>query len=268
MDKRFARAHWVANLWPLALAIPLAPFADRFCSLFFVDPLYHTALWIHERLYSVLAVGMLMFVVGACWRLIEVESELDSLCRFAARIDQSALEEFEGVREAVGVTATLVFLDISLQACFTSLFGRRVFITRGFLDRVDRKNLGMVFRHELLHVHRHDCLRAAGWRLLVSALFNLPVMRTLEQLCRQSREMAVHQSVPIDSGQERLYLQTLSKFSGDGRVSTMLRTKPWTTQWRSVGLASLATLASIVIAIALNHAILVRDLASLTTHHC
>jgi Zn-dependent protease with chaperone function len=261
---RFVRA-----LWPVVFLIPLSWWADRGCRLAGVDPLYHTTLWIHERLgwfVAVLAVISAAVVVG---KIVVARSRFARLQLLAEplplRVRQAIARA--SVELSVAVPAVL-YLDIAAPIA-TTIFRRTILFSRGFIEPLDDADLELVARHEIAHVQRHDATAGVLWHLAFAALL-IPGFEPLERRLHARRERAAN--VTAADGRQPGYLSLVSRMSrgadvcADARLGLEAATRRPEDRWL-MWFAPLTVIA-LAVALPLSHAAFRHDLPYLLSHHC
>jgi Zn-dependent protease with chaperone function len=261
---RFARA-----LWPVVFLIPLSWWADRGCRLAGVDPLYHTTLWIHERLgwfVAALAIVSATVVVGkivvARLRFARLKLLAEPLpARLGRAIERASAE----LRTAV---PTVLYLDVAAPIA-TTVFGRTILFSRGFAEPLADGDLELVARHEVAHVQRHDATAGVLWHLAFAALL-IPGFEPLERRLHARRERAAN--VTAANGRQERYLSLVDRMAhgadvcADARLGLEAATRRPGDRWL-VWFAPLAVLA-LAVALPLSHAAFRHDLPYLLSHHC
>ena len=261
---RFIRA-----LWPVIFLVPLSWWADRGCEFAGVDPLYHATLWIHERLgwfvgaLAVLsATVVLTKIVVARLRFTRLQDVADAT---PARV-QDAVERSSAELE-VGVPSVL-YVDLAAPIA-TTVFGRTIILSRGFIERLDDGELELVVRHELAHVRRRDATAGVLWHLAFAA-FLIPGFEPLERRLHAQRERSAN--IVAAAGKEERYLTLVARiFRGadvcaGARLGLEAAARRPEDRWL-VWIAPLAV-ACLAIALPLSHAAFRHDLPYLLSHHC
>ena len=261
---RFVRA-----LWPVVFLIPLSWWADRGCRLAGVDPLYHTTLWVHERLgwfVAVLATISAGVVIGnilvARIRFARLQLLAESL---PARLEHA----IERASAELGIAVpTVLYLDVAAPIAST-VFGRTIVFSRGFTEPLGDDDLELVARHELAHVRRHDATAGVLWHLAFAALL-IPGFEPLERRLHAQRERAAN--VTAANGREERYLSLVSRASqgaqlcADARLGLEAAARRPEDRWL-MWFAPL-TVVALAVALPLSHAAFRHDLPYLIAHHC
>jgi Zn-dependent protease with chaperone function len=261
---RFIRA-----LWPVIFLVPLSWWADRGCELAGVDPLYHTTLWIHERLgwfvgaLAVLSAAVVLTkVVVARLRFARLRTLAEAI---PARV-QDAVER-SSVALAVAVP-TVLYVDLTAPIA-TTVFGRTIILSRGFVELLDDAELELVVRHELAHVRHGDATAGVLWHLAFAALL-IPGFEPLERRLHAQRERSAN--LTAASGREAQYLSLVTRIArgvdvcAEARLGLEAAARRPEDRWL-VWVAPLAV-ACLAIALPLSHAAFRHDLPYLLAHHC
>ncbi len=261
---RFVRA-----LWPVVFLIPLSWWADRGCRLAGVDPLYHTTLWIHERLgwfVAVLAVISAGVVVG---KIIVARSRFARLQLLAEPLPPRVQQAIARASVELGIAVPAVlYLDIAAPIA-TTIFRRTILFSRGFIEPLDDADLELVARHEIAHVQRHDATAGVLWHLAFAALL-IPGFEPLERRLHARRERAAN--VTAADGRQPRYLSLMSRMSrgadvcADARLGLEAATRRPEDRWL-MWFAPLTVIA-LAVALPLSHAVFRHDLPYLLSHHC
>jgi Zn-dependent protease with chaperone function len=261
---RYARA-----VWPIIFLVPLSWWADRGCSLAGVDPLYHATVWMHERLGWFVALLVLVSsgvvvskIVVARLRFTRLQALAEPLpARLEAALERAATDL------GVGIPRVL-YLDLSARIA-TTVYGRTVLLSRGFITPLDDADLELVVRHELVHVRRHHATAGVLWHLAFAALL-IPGFEPLERRLHAQREREAN-LVGAD-GRERPYLSLVARLSrgaavcADAPLGLEAAARRPEDRWL-MWLAPI-TVAGLAIALPLSHAAFRHDLPYLLSHHC
>jgi len=261
---RFIRA-----LWPVIFLVPLSWWAQRGCELAGVDPLYHATLWIHERLgwfvgaLAVLSAGVVFTkVVVARLRFARLRNVAEPV---PARV-QDALERASA---ALGVVPpTILYVDLTAPIA-TTVFGRTVILSRGFIEPLDDADLELVIRHEVAHVRRDDATAGVLWHLGFAALL-IPGFEPLERRLHARRERAANLTAAM--GSEERYLSLVSGIArganrcADARLGLEAAARRPEDRWL-VWVAPVAVVC-LVVALPLSHAAFRHELPYLLSHYC
>jgi Zn-dependent protease with chaperone function len=261
---RFIRA-----LWPIIFLVPLSWWADRGCEFAGVDPLYHSTLWIHERL------GWFVGALAVLSAGVVVAKIVVARLRFARLRDVAEPEParvrdaLERASAALGVAIPKVlYVDLTAPIA-TTVFGRTIVISRGFIEPLDDGDLELVLRHEVVHVRRSDAATGVLWHLAFAALL-IPGFEPLERRLHAQRERSANLSAA--KGREDRYLSLVTRISrganlcADARLGLEAAARRSGDRWL-VWIAPLAV-ACLVIALPLSHAAFRHDLPYLLSHHC
>jgi BlaR1 peptidase M56 len=261
---RFIRA-----LWPIVFLVPLSWWADRGCGFAVVDPLYHTTLWVHERLgwfvgaLAVLSAGVVVTKIAVA-RL-----RFDRLRAVGEPLPARVHDALERVSAALEVRVPhALYVDLSVPIA-TTVFGRTIVLSRGFIAPLDDADLELVIRHEVAHVRHGDATAGVLWHLAFAALL-IPGFEPLERRLHAQRERAAN--LTAAHGREERYLTLVARISrgtdvcADARLGLEAAARRPGDRWL-VWLAPLAV-ACLAIALPLSHAAFRHDLPYLVSHHC
>lgn len=103
-----------------------------------------------------------------------------------------------GSATATAPAADAIVLEGSKPQAFCSgLLRPRLYITTGALERLDEAAVAAVLEHERHHARRRDPLRLASGRILSTALFFLPWLRTLTERERALAELSADDSAIV-----------------------------------------------------------------------
>lgn len=181
---------WVRILWPVVFLVPLGFWAGRYCALSITDPVYHTLLWAHERIWMIWAALALLSVGSAAARVFGAEQQVTALLDFAAEPTSDVQSIFNETRSWLDVSAELVVLDLPARIAFPHWRRNAVVISSGMLRGLTPSEERLVMLHELEHLRRCDQWRALVWRGFF-ALLILPGFSAVEQLLNRRRERSV-----------------------------------------------------------------------------
>ena len=261
---RFVRA-----LWPVVFLIPLSWWADRGCWVAGIDPLYHTTVWVHERLGWFVAVlaGVSAVVVAA--KIIVARSRFARLRLFAEPLPARLRHAIEVAAAELGIAVpSVLYLDVAAPIA-TTVFRRTILFSRGFTEPLDDADLELVARHEIAHVRRHDATAGVLWHLAFAALL-VPGFEPLERRLHARRERAANVTAAI--GQQERYLLLLSRMShgadmcAEARLGLEAATRRPEDRWL-MWFAPIVVVA-LAVALPLSHAAFRHDLPYLLSHHC
>jgi Zn-dependent protease with chaperone function len=261
---RFIRA-----LWPIVFLVPLSWWADRGCEFAGVDPLYHATLWIHERLgwfvgaIAVLSAAVVLTkIVVARLRFARLRAVAEPLpARVRAAIERSS------AALAVAVPPVL-YVDLAAPIA-TTVFGRTIVLSRGFIDPLDDPDLELVMRHELAHVRKNDAVAGVLWHLAFAALL-IPGFEPLERRLHARRERAAN--VTAAEGRVERYVSLVARIArgtdvcAGARLGLEAAVRRPEDRWL-VWVAPVAV-TCLAIALPLSHAAFRHDLPYLLAHHC
>jgi Zn-dependent protease with chaperone function len=261
---RFARA-----LWPVIFLVPLSWWADRGCSFAGVDPLYHTTLWVHERLGWFLAALIVVSAAVVVSKIVVARMRFGRLAALAepapARL-QSAVEN--AARELETDVPRVVYLDVTAPIA-SAVFGDTILLSRGFIAPLGDAELALAARHEVAHVRRHDATAGVLWHLGFAALL-IPGFEPLERRLHARRERAAN--LEAAKGREQSYLALVARLAQGAAVCAdaplgleAAARRPgdrWLMWAAPIGVGALA------VALPLSHVAFRHDLPYLLSHHC
>ncbi len=261
---RYARA-----LWPIIFLVPLSWWADRGCWLAGVDPLYHSTLWVHERLGWFVAALAVVSAAAVVVKILVARMRFGRLKLLAEPLPARLQRAMERASDELGIAVpTLLYLDVPAPIA-TTVFRRTIVFSRGFTDPLDDADLELVARHEVAHVQRHDATAGVLWHLAFTALL-IPGFEPLERRLHARRERAAN--VTAATGREERYLSLLSRVSHGASVCVEARLGLEAAARRPedrwfMWLAPL-TVVTLAVALPLSHAAFRHDLPYLLSHHC
>jgi Zn-dependent protease with chaperone function len=261
---RYARA-----LWPLIFLVPLSWWANRGCSFAGVDPLYHTTVWVHERLGWFLAALALISAGVVVTKIVVARLRFGRLAALAETAPPRLQAALHHAAADLGTTVPRVlYLDLAAPIA-SAVFGNTVLLSRGFVAPLDDAELELVVRHELAHVLRRDATAGVLWHLAFAALL-IPGFEPLERRLHARRERAAN--LTAATGREQAYLSLVARRSGGAELCVEARLgleaaarKP---QDRWLMWFAPTTVAALAIALPLSHAAFRHDLPYLLAHHC
>lgn len=253
-------------LWLLLFVIPLGVFADRFCYISFVDPLYHGLMWLHERLPMLFIAFGALSAFAAALRYSRIQGQLRALEMMRSTPPRAVREAFD-LASAERAAVELVYVDVPTVFCFT-VIGGRVVISRGFAELLNEDELRLVAKHEAAHISRQDPLRAILWHVFFAALI-VPGFERLEDVLYARRERGV--DLFVSRGDPLAYNALVGRF-----VSTMcsMPGAAFRSGAPGQGAGAVRILAPTAVPIALltllivSHVLFVQNLPYLRMHHC
>ena len=261
---RFIRA-----LWPIIFIVPLSWWAQRGCQFAGVDPLYHATLWIHERLgWFVGALALLSGCVVLA-KVVVARRRFGRLRSVAEPLPARVQDAVGRATRALGtVTPTVLYVDLSAPIA-TTVFGRTIIISRGFIEPLDDDDLELVVRHEVAHVRRGDATTGVLWHLAFAALL-IPGFEPLERRLHARRERAAN--LAAAQGAEERYLSLVARMArgADLCAGARLGLEAAARRPQDRGLVWVAPLAvaCLVVALPVSHAAFRHELPYLLSHHC
>jgi Zn-dependent protease with chaperone function len=168
------------------------PFAGRYCSLP-TDALYHTLVFLHERLPLIVAILVASSGAVTIVKLARVRIRIKSLVALASpspeRLTSIALREVQVLEMS---PPTIVYLDVAEPLCFATIGGPLVILSRGFVEPLSDDELTLVLRHELAHARNRDPLRGIAVHLACGALL-VPGFEAIERTLYLRRESRADQ---------------------------------------------------------------------------
>ena len=261
---RFIRA-----LWPVVFLVPLSWWAERGCGLAGVDPVYHTTLWIHARLGWFVAGLALVSAAIVVAKIVVARGRFARLRAVAEPLPDRVEAALERAADAFAVDAPdVLYVDLTAPIA-TSVFGRSIVLSRGFVDGLDDAELELVMKHEVAHVRNGDATAGVLWHLAFTALL-VPGFEPLERRLHARRERAAN--LAAAKGSEETYLSLLSRrargagLCADAKLGLEAAARRPEDRWL-VWIAPLAVL-SLAVALPLSHAAFRHDLPYLLSHHC
>ncbi|HWT07326.1 MAG TPA: hypothetical protein VN224_16285 [Xanthomonadales bacterium] len=261
---RFVRA-----LWPVVFLIPLSWWADRGCRLAGVDPLYHTTLWIHQRLGWFVAALAIVSAGVVVAKIVVARIRFARLKQLAEPIPARLQTAIECASAELGTAVpTVLYLDVPARIAST-VFGSTILFSRGFTEPLADADLELVARHEIAHVQRHDATAGVLWHLAFAALL-IPGFEPLERRLHARRERAAN--VTAAKGRAERYLSLVIRVSrgaalcADARLGLEAAARRPADRWL-MWFAPL-TVVALAVALPLSHAAFRHDLPYLLAHHC
>jgi len=222
----------------------------------------------HENLPVLYLAAALIAALAVALRVARARARAATL--FALETAPPAIVDsaFAAQAAAVGIRVPrLVYLDVAVPLCF-ALVGLRpvIVLSRGFVGDLDAEQVGMVARHELLHVKHRDPVRGFAWHLAFAALL-LPAFSALEQRLAMQRELRTNLDTAADQP-ERYAALLVSR----ARERRGLCIEAFATAGSRRGLVATVAPPVFVVAtlsaLALSHAWFMQHLEFLSAHHC
>lgn len=261
---RFIRA-----LWPIVFLVPLSWWADRGCEFAGVDPLYHTTLWVHERLGWFVGVLVMLSAGVVIAKIVVARLRFARLRDVSEAAPARVHHALERASAALGIAVPRVlYVDLTAPIA-TTVFGRTIVLSRGFIDSLDDADLELVARHEAAHVRHGDATAGALWHLAFSALL-VPGFEALERRLHARRERSAN--LIAARGYEERYLSLVTRMSrgaqlcADARLGLEAAARKPGDRWL-VWIAPLGV-TCLAVALPLSHAAFRHDLPYLLSHHC
>ncbi|MBC5810884.1 MAG: hypothetical protein GIW95_08560 [Candidatus Eremiobacteraeota bacterium] len=219
-------------------------------------------------------------VSAATYRFMRLQKSIDVLLFFEklppAELAAIVLAE---ARER-GVDIRLRYIDTAHRFCFATVFGPSVFISAGFVERLDSQELSVVAMHEAIHISRRDPWRSIAWHLLFAGLV-LPGFGAIETALHLRRERIVDSLVIEQTRDRGCYLELLRRCSRrrdsahgaictsnagmSGRAQILDQDAPVHLWKRS--LPALVSIATLLLVFA-SHSVFMTNLPYLESHHC
>lgn len=261
---RFIRA-----LWPIIFLVPLSWWAERGCEFAGVDPLYHATVWFHERLGWFVAVLALLSAGVVVAKIVVARRRFARLRDVAEPMPARVQEALERAAVALGVAVPrLLFVDLSAPIA-TTVFGRTIVLSRGFVEPLDDADLELILRHEVAHVRHGDATAGVLWHLAFAALL-IPGFEPLERRLHACRERSAN--VAAAEGREARYVALVARIArgadlcAEARLGLEAAARRPEDRWL-VWIAPLAV-TCLAVALPLSHAAFRHDLPYLLSHHC
>ena len=261
---RFVRA-----LWPVVFLVPLTWWADRGCAYAGVDPLYHTFVWIHERLGWFVAALAAASALTVAAKIIAARRRFSRLLALAEPAPERIGRAFAIAANELRVAVPrIAYLDVGERIAAT-VFGPIILVSRGFLDDLDDADLVLVARHELVHASKRDAGVGVLWHLVFAALL-LPGFEPLERRLHAARERRAN--LDAARGHEDAYLAVLARAAhgaslcaGGGIGLEAAARRPGDRLLAWIAPAAILVLA---VTLPLSHVEFMHDLPFLLKHHC
>jgi hypothetical protein len=260
---------YIRALWPVIFLVPLSWWAERGCGFAGVDPLYHATLWAHERLgwfVGALAILSAGVVIG---KIVVARLRFARLRAVAEPVPERVQAAAERATAVLGGAApSILYVDLTAPIA-TTVFGRTVVFSRGFIEGLDDANLELVVRHEVAHVRRGDATAGVLWHLAFAALL-IPGFEPLERRLHARRERSAN--LAAAEGREARYLALVGRVAhggamcADARLGLEAAARRPADRW-FVWIAPLAV-TCLGVALPLSHAAFRHDLPYLLSHHC
>jgi len=260
----------VRIIWAILFILPLGFFADRLCYIDLVDPMYHSLLWMHERLPAIFAVFAAISAGAALLRFVRIQGQIRALESLRSRTPDAILDAFDYAATRAGHTRlNIVYIDVSSIFCF-AIFSGRVVISRGFVEQLrGEEELRLIAAHETLHVHRADPLKALLWHLFFAAWI-VPGFEPLEEAFYARRERIADglsralDPLRYDALLARFGARVCSGTPGAG-FRSISRQGGALILW---GLIPSIIPVSLLVLLVASHVMFVQNLPYLQSHHC
>ena len=261
---RFARA-----FWPVLFLVPLSWWADRGCDYAGVDPLYHTLVWVHERLGWFVAGLAAISVLTVVIKIARARHRLSQLLKLSEPLPSRIRGCFQSAAAEMNVVLPRVaYLDIGERVA-TTVFGPVILLSRGFAERLNDADLRLVARHELVHASKHDAGAGVFWHVAFVALL-LPGFGRLERRLHAARERRANMLAA--AGREEAYVSILTRVArgaalcAGGNIGLEAPARRPEDRWLAWVTPSLIVM--LAVALPLSHIEFMHDLPFLLTHHC
>jgi Zn-dependent protease with chaperone function len=258
-------ARWV---WPLIFFIPLTLVANRGCEFPGVDGAYHTALWLHENLPTLILLAGLLSAGAVVVQVARVRARAATLFSLESPMPSAVASAFAIEASRLNMRVPRVaYLDVTPPLCF-ALVGLRpaIVLSRGFIHDLDDPELAMIVRHELLHVRHGDPIRGFAWHIAFAALL-LPAFAGLEQWLASRRELRTNlKAAEADPTTYAELLRSRARNQRDVCVEAFAAVE----RPRSLraALAQPLVVLAVLAALAYSHEWFLQHLKFLTSHHC
>jgi hypothetical protein len=234
-----------------------------------VDPLYHMTLWIHERLGWFVGALAVLSAAVVLTKIVVARRRFARLRALAETMPARVHDAVERSSAALEVAVpTVLYVDLAAPIA-TTVFGRTIILSRGFIELLDDAELELVVRHELAHVRHGDATAGVLWHLAFAALL-IPGFEPLERRLHAQRERSAN--LTAATGRERQYLSLVTRIArgadvcAGARLGLEAAARRPEDRWL-VWVAPLAV-ACLAIALPLSHAAFRHDLPYLLSHHC
>lgn len=263
---------------PLIFLVPLVPLAGRFCNLVPTDAVYHSLVFLHERLPLIIGILAAASVTATLIKLTRARIRIRTLLALASsppeRLRSIASREARMLRMSA---PRILYLDVAEPLCFSTIGGPLAILSRGFTASLSDDDLTLVLRHELAHIRHRDPLRGALVHLACGALL-VPGFEAVERALYLRRESRAD-DVASECGAEK-YHSLLIRLSGAAshetaicrevafgspsppREGSVRKSVSWT-RFIPSGAA-----AALIIGVAASHAFFDDHLNYLLAHHC
>src|ERR1700682_5872800 len=147
-----SRVRVIRPLWPIIFLVPLSWWAERGCAFAGVDPVYHATLWVHERLGWFVAALAVLSAGVVLTKIVVARVRFGRLRDVAEPMPPRVRDAVERASGALGIAApSTLYVDLTAPIA-TTVVGRTIILSRGFVEPLDDVDLELVVRHEVAHV--------------------------------------------------------------------------------------------------------------------
>lgn len=223
-----AACYW---LWLCASFVPhkvaLAPLASSVVPAAALGKWQIESAWISPLSYFLFSSGVLYFVILAVFlfAFIKKQMHLRWVLRFACKVPDEIEDVFRPIADSLGIGNVRVMELSGIRSPGTFGWISPVILLPHFCVQQERKELEIIFRHELQHVRRRDFVFMSLASLSRAMLFFHPAMRYAMRGLRLESELACDLAVVGDSPERRAtYAECLVRFA---RLDVAGEPQPW-----------------------------------------
>jgi Zn-dependent protease with chaperone function len=258
-------ARWA---WPLLFFLPLTMVANRGCEFPGVDGAYHSALWLHENLPTLFLIAGLLSVGAVIVQVARVRARAATLFSLESPMPSTVASAFK--TEAVRLNMRIprvAYLDVNHPLCF-ALVGVRpaIVLSRGFIQDLDDREIGLIVRHELLHVRHGDPTQGFAWHIAFAALL-LPAFAGLERWLASRRELRTN--LKAAAADPAIYAELLRSRARNQRdICVEAFAAAERPRSLATALAQPLVVLAVLVALVYSHEWFLQHLEFLTSHHC
>ena len=170
----------------------------------------HTDIGVHLLSYAFMGTILLGTFSGlVLWRRQWTKMRLLTRNPAQLRVPDS---ELKALTRCLGLKDKVHLLDSEVPLCFCAGFiSPRIYISRGMVEKLVPQELEALLLHEKRHLENHDPLKILLGRLLVAAIFFIPVLRDMLKHYLIDKEIAADRSAIQYQGHYRGIAGTLEK---------------------------------------------------------
>ncbi len=170
----------------------------------------HTDIGVHLLSYAFMGTILLGIFSGvALWCRQWTKTRLLTRKLAQLRVPDS---ELEPLTRCLGLKDKVHLLDSEVPLCFcTGFISPRIYISRGMVGKLVPQELEALLLHEKRHLENYDPLKMLLGRLVVIALFFIPVLRDILERYLVDKEIAADRSAIQYQGHYRGIAGTLEK---------------------------------------------------------